>query len=180
MANKERKTASVTKKVVPPMAKSPLISYPRDSKPTPPSKKMSSSQSSIKKENRSSFIKSKNSSAGEIKKPSPRSKIPTAGEQKKAAPTSLHMSLSLSPLHPHSVSTTTTRKSLIMEKMGDKDIVRRAFKTFQNSFNQLKPSGEVRSSASKQVCFFIMLSTFISTLRVSYQILVLQFLDFGF
>lgn len=38
-----------------------------------------------------------------------------------------------------------------MEKMGDKDIVRRAFKTFQNSFNQLKPSSEVRSSVPKQV-----------------------------
>jgi hypothetical protein len=38
-----------------------------------------------------------------------------------------------------------------MEKMGDKDIVKRAFKTFEKSFNQLKSSGEERSSVPKQV-----------------------------
>ncbi|RVX10505.1 Protein WVD2-like 6 [Vitis vinifera] len=151
LANKERKTASVMKKAVSPIAKSPQISKPRDSKPTPTSKMISSSQPSIKKANGSSLPKSKNPSAGEIKKPSPRSKIPSAGEWKKVAPTSLHMSLSLGPPHSDSASLTTTRKSLIMEKMGDKDIVRRAFKTFQNSFNQLKPSSEVRSSVPKQV-----------------------------
>lgn len=151
LANKERKTASVMKKAVSPIAKSPQISKPRDSKPTPTSKMISSSQPSIKKANGSSLPKNKNPSAGEIKKPSPRSKIPSAGEWKKVAPTSLHMSLSLGPPHSDSASLTTTRKSLIMEKMGDKDIVRRAFKTFQNSFNQLKPSSEVRSSVPKQV-----------------------------
>ncbi|KAG2404583.1 uncharacterized protein HKW66_Vig0115050 [Vigna angularis] len=35
--------------------------------------------------------------------------------------------------------------------MGDKDIVKRAFKPFQNSFNQLKASYEDKSSIKKQV-----------------------------
>nr|ACU14162.1 unknown [Glycine max] len=43
------------------------------------------------------------------------------------------------------------RKSLIMEKMGDKDIVKRAFKTFQNNFNQPKTSGENKSLVKEKV-----------------------------
>ena len=38
-----------------------------------------------------------------------------------------------------------------MEKMGDKDIVKRAFKTFQSNYNQLKPSSQEQSPATKQV-----------------------------
>ncbi|XP_047322779.1 protein WVD2-like 7 [Impatiens glandulifera] len=49
---------------------------------------------------------------------------------------SLHNNMSMSLLLGHDATTTTTRKSLIMEKMEDKDIVKRAFRTFQNNFNQ--------------------------------------------
>jgi len=35
-----------------------------------------------------------------------------------------------------------------MERMGDKEIVRRAFKTFQKNFDQVKPS---QDTAPKQV-----------------------------
>jgi hypothetical protein len=35
--------------------------------------------------------------------------------------------------------------------MGDKDIVKRAFKTFQNNFSQLKSSAEERAIREKQV-----------------------------
>jgi hypothetical protein len=45
----------------------------------------------------------------------------------------------------------TIRKSFIREKMGDKDIVKRAFKTFQNNFSQLKSSAEERAIREKQV-----------------------------
>ena len=38
-----------------------------------------------------------------------------------------------------------------MEKMGDKDIVKRAFKTFQNNFNQPKTSGENKSLVKEKV-----------------------------
>lgn len=86
---------------------------------------ISPSQSSTKKLNGLTLQGSKNS--------------PTI-ENKRIAPKSLHMSLSLGP--PNSTaSATTMRKSLIMERMGDKDIVKRAFKSFQNSFNQVFPKG---------------------------------------
>ncbi|KAI8022677.1 Protein WVD2-like 6 [Camellia lanceoleosa] len=38
-----------------------------------------------------------------------------------------------------------------MEKMADKDIVKRAFKTFQNNFNQVRSSGYERSPGQKEV-----------------------------
>lgn len=116
------------------IAKAPHLSTPRVSKPTPTSTLLSSSRSSTKIGNGSSLSRSKNLSAG---------------ESKKVAPKSLHMSLSLGPSSSDPVS--LTRKSLIMEKMGDKDIVKRAFKTFQNNYNQLKTSTEERSAAPKQV-----------------------------
>lgn len=95
---------------------------------------ISPSQSSTKELNGSTLQRSKNS--------------PTL-ENKRIAPTSLHMSLSLGP--PNSTaSTTTMRKSLIMERMGDKDIVKRAFKAFQSSFNQGKPNVDARYSGSKK------------------------------
>nr|VDD06768.1 unnamed protein product [Brassica rapa] len=53
---------------------------------------------------------------------------------KQTASKSLHMSMSLGPSTSDPSSLTSTRKSLIMERMGDKDIVKRAFKTFQKSY----------------------------------------------
>lgn len=83
----------------------------------------------------------------------PKSKT-NPGGYKKSVPTSLHMSLSLDPVNS-GTSFTTTRKSLIMEKMGDKEIVRRAFKTFQNSSNGLRSSTDGLFSGSQQVCLFL-------------------------
>lgn len=145
--NKEKNISKIKKKPASPaaksspitkasrIAKSPHLSTPKVSKPTPMST-LSSSRSSTKIGNGSSL---------------PRSKNLSAGESKKVAPKSLHISLSLGPSSSDPVSLTTTRKSLIMEKMGDKDIVKRAFKTFQNNYNQLKSSKEERSPAPKQV-----------------------------
>nr|VDD56646.1 unnamed protein product [Brassica oleracea] len=48
---------------------------------------------------------------------------------KQTASKSLHMSMSLGPSTSDPSALTSTRKSLIMERMGDKDIVKRAFKT---------------------------------------------------
>jgi len=61
------------------------------------------------------------------------------------------MSLSLAPSNPDPARQSTMRRSLIMERMGDKDIVKRAFKTFHNSFNQPKTSVEDKSLTKKQV-----------------------------
>lgn len=81
----------------------------------------------------------------------PKSKT-TLGGYRKSVPTSLHMSLSLDPVNS-GASFTTARKSLIMEKMGDKEIVRRAFKTFQNSINGLRSSTDGLFSGSQQVSY---------------------------
>uniref|UniRef100_A0A5B7A9K6 Putative neurofilament heavy polypeptide isoform X1 n=1 Tax=Davidia involucrata TaxID=16924 RepID=A0A5B7A9K6_DAVIN len=124
------------KKLASPLPKLPKVSTTRLSKPTSIFSPISAYQSSTKKENSSSL---------------PRSKNPSTGESRRVAPTSLHMSLTLGPANSDSTSLTPTRKSFIMEKMGDKDIVKRAFKTFQNNFNQLRSSGDERCSGPKQV-----------------------------
>ncbi|XP_058777128.1 protein WVD2-like 7 [Vicia villosa] len=157
--NRENNVAKTKKKPVQPKSKASQISTPRSSKPTSNPTKTSTSASSTKKGNSSSL---------------PKRRITSSMENKKVANRSLHMSMSLgSDPVPHTamrkslnmesmgdkdkdivkpVPPTTMRKSLIMESMGDKDIVKRAFKTFQNGFNQLKTSGEVdRSLVKKQV-----------------------------
>ncbi|GAV81325.1 TPX2 domain-containing protein [Cephalotus follicularis] len=133
--NKEKKMVAMTKKPVSSVPRTPQFSTQKVSKPKPTALTMSTSQFSTTKANGSSLARTKNPSAGEIKK---------------VAPKSLHMSLSLGPSNSDPASLTTTRKSFIMEKMGDKDIVKRAFKTFQNSYNQLKSSSEQISAVPKQ------------------------------
>ncbi|WMV48141.1 hypothetical protein MTR67_041526 [Solanum verrucosum] len=165
----DRISAGTKKKLASPVTKSSSISTPT-SKPTPASKVISSSQTSVKKVNGVSYQRSSNApvaqgnkllsrslispSQSSIKKLNgstlQRSKNSSTLENKRIAPTSLHMSLSLGP--PNSTaSTNTMRKSLIMERMGDKDIVKRAFKAFQSSFNQGKPEVDTRYSGSKKV-----------------------------
>lgn len=134
---KERNLAGTMKKPASPLPKrSPQISTPKTAKSTPTPTVMSASRSIAKGDNGLSL---------------PRSKNLSAGERKKIIPSSLHMSLSLSPANYESTHPTTTRKSLIMEKMGDKDIVKRAFKTFQKDVNQVRSSGYEISSRAKEV-----------------------------
>lgn len=57
--------------------------------------------------------------------------------------------MSLGPSASDPTSLTSTRKSLIMERMGDKDIVKRAFKTFQKSYG-FKASVDEQKPALKQ------------------------------
>ncbi|KAH7858636.1 hypothetical protein Vadar_026139 [Vaccinium darrowii] len=136
LSKKEKSFPETKKKQASPLPKkSSEIPTPKTSKPTPTSTVANASWSSTKKANSSSL---------------PRSKILNAGESKKVAP-SLHMSLNLGIANSDSTSVTTPRKSLIMEKMGDKDIVKRAFKTFQNNVNQLGASGDEKSSGRKEV-----------------------------
>ncbi|KAJ0257734.1 F3 protein [Hirschfeldia incana] len=115
-----------TKKPAAPVSKAapPGFSTPRVYKPASKITSLSTSQSSVKKENASSLLRNK-----------------------QTAPKSLHMSMSLGPSGASDPSAlTSTRKSLIMERMGDKDIVKRAFKSFQKSYdletsvNEQKPA----------------------------------------
>lgn len=108
-----------------PVSKASKYSTPRVSKPASTTTSMSTSRFIVKKENVSAL---------------PR--------KKQTAPKTLHTSLNLNQPSSDPTALATTRKSLIMERMGDKEIVRRAFKTFQKSFDQVKPS---QDTAPKQV-----------------------------
>ncbi|GMJ13164.1 hypothetical protein like AT1G24160 [Hibiscus trionum] len=140
--NKERNDSRRTKKKpASPVTKTPQVSTSRTSKPalTPTASSAPRTRSKAGTTLAYSSTKTKNSSVE---------------QSKKVAPRSMHMSLSLDPSSPAPPSlhaTTATRKSLFMEKMGDKDIVKRAFKTFQSDYNQLKPSSHEQSAAAKPV-----------------------------
>ncbi|KAF8085369.1 hypothetical protein N665_0668s0004 [Sinapis alba] len=117
-----------TKKPAAPISKAatPVSSISRVYKPVSKVTSLSTSQSSAKKEHVSSLLRNK-----------------------QTAPKSLHMSLSLGPSASDPSALTSTRKSLIMERMGDKDIVKRAFKTFQKSYD-FKSSVDEQKPALKQ------------------------------
>lgn len=136
MARLNKKPASPVTKAASPVTKASHISTPKVSKAAPTSTALSASRSSTKKGNDSSLPTRKNHSIV---------------ESKKVAPKSLHISFSLGPTNSDQVSLTRNRKSLIMEEMGDKDIVKRAFKSFQKNYNQPKSSSYERSPVPKQV-----------------------------
>ncbi|KAF3517681.1 hypothetical protein DY000_02063522 [Brassica cretica] len=108
-----------------PVSKASKFSTPRVSKPSSTTSSVSTSRSSVKMEN-----------------------VSTLPRKKQTAPKTLHTSLNLNQPSSDPTALATTRKSLIMERMGDKEIVRRAFKTFQKNFDQVKPS---QDTAPKQV-----------------------------
>ncbi|KAF8102254.1 hypothetical protein N665_0199s0029 [Sinapis alba] len=123
------KEKSMIKATASPVPKASKFSTPKVSKPASTTISMSPSGSSVKKENVSS----------------------TLPRKKQTAPKTLHTSLNLNQPSSDPTALATTRKSLIMEHMGDKEIVRRVFKTFQKSFDQIKPSEDGQDSAPKQV-----------------------------
>ncbi|GLT40041.1 hypothetical protein SLA2020_141990 [Shorea laevis] len=131
---KERNVAEVKKKPASPVNKTPQFYTPRTSKPTSTPTTAPSSRTSTKVGTVSSLTRTKN---------------PPMGESKKVASKSLHLSFRLEPSGSNQAPLATTRKSLIMEKMGDKNIVKRAFKTFQSNYNQLKSSSQEQSKMLK-------------------------------
>ncbi|GFP96144.1 hypothetical protein PHJA_001758500 [Phtheirospermum japonicum] len=133
---KEKNSVTTKKKIASPVTKvtRPLqAATPRISKPALTSTPLSASRALKKNINGPQQLKSNDFSARETKR---------------AAPTSLHMSLSLGPTNSVG-GLAMTRKSLIMESMGDKDIVKRAFKTFQNRSNG--SMGDEKTSTIKHV-----------------------------
>ncbi|KAG2257410.1 hypothetical protein Bca52824_076704 [Brassica carinata] len=112
---------------------SPVSSNPRVYKPDSKATSLSTSQSSVKKENFSSSLLRK----------------------KQTASKSLHMSMSLGPSASDPAALTSTRKSLIMERMGDKEIVKRAFKTFQKSYDFTSSVNEQKQIYYCPFMFFV-------------------------
>lgn len=131
----KKKPESPMPKKSSPMPKSPMLSTPKSLKPVLSKSVMSTTRPSVKKENGFTPLTSKKA---------------TRPETKRVLPTSLHMSFSLGPANSDPSALMTTRKSLIMEKMGDKEIVKRAFKAFQN-FNHLSPSCLTKAPATNQL-----------------------------
>ncbi|XP_019091202.1 PREDICTED: protein WVD2-like 7 isoform X1 [Camelina sativa] len=122
-----RNMMKATKIPAAPISKAPQgFSTPRVYKPASQNTSLSTSYSSLKKETPSALLK-----------------------KKQTAPKSLHISMNLDPPASDPTALTSTRKSLIMERMGDKDIVKRAFKTFQKSFD-FKNSVDGENTALKQ------------------------------
>nr|XP_043605838.1 protein WVD2-like 7 [Erigeron canadensis] len=119
------------------MSKSPETLSTKLSKPKAATTPITTSRSSLNKEIASLSSKSKNHSVL---------------ESRRIASTSLHLSMSMSSVHSDTASSVTSsrRRSMFLEQMGDKDIVKRAFKTFQNRYNQL-PSSDGRSTEAKQI-----------------------------
>ncbi|KAL1317325.1 hypothetical protein AAHE18_15G125700 [Arachis hypogaea] len=135
---RESNVAKTKKTSMQPTPKISQISTPRSSssKPTLTQTKLPASSSSTKNADSPSLS---------------RKQITSSGQSRKVANKSLHMSMSLGLSNHDPAPHSTVGKSLIMQKMGDKDIVRRAFKTFQNNYNQPKLSGEDRSLVKRQV-----------------------------
>ncbi|XP_039062067.1 protein WVD2-like 7 isoform X2 [Hibiscus syriacus] len=141
--NKERNDSRMKKKPASPVTLTPQLSTSRASKTTLTPITMSASRSQSKRGTALSYSSTKIKNSSVV-------------QSKKVAPRSLHMSLRVDPSSPDPASLPATRKSLFMEKMGDKDIVKRAFKTFQSNNNRLKPSCQEQSAAAKPVlcCHF--------------------------
>ncbi|XP_057761498.1 protein WVD2-like 7 [Arachis stenosperma] len=135
---RESNVAKTKKTSMRPTPKISQISTPRSSssKPTLTQTKLPASSSSTKNADSPSLS---------------RKQIASSGQSRKVANKSLHMSMSLGLSNHDPAPHSTVGKSLIMQKMGDKDIVRRAFKTFQNNYNQPNYSGEDRSLVKRQV-----------------------------
>ncbi|MED6155646.1 hypothetical protein PIB30_006819 [Stylosanthes scabra] len=167
--NKESSAAKLKQKSVPVSSKASQVSTPRSSRPT-----STPSQISAPRSLRPSSIPSQISTprSSPSKPASTPTKTPASatstkrgnspsfsgrkaaspGEQKKVPNKSLHMSLSLGPSKPDPTPApapnNTMRRSLIMEKMGDKDIIKRAFKSF---LSQSKSFGDDNFSVKKQI-----------------------------
>ncbi|PIA62299.1 hypothetical protein AQUCO_00200357v1 [Aquilegia coerulea] len=136
VASKNTDLAKTTKKPAASTAKTTHTSRSRVSKPAPVSPVISASKISTRKESTPSLPKKSSSPA--VKKMA-------------TTPKSLHMSLTLEPSKSDLATPDTTRRSFIMEKMGDKDIVKRAFRAFQNNFSLSKPSIEDKSYTPVQL-----------------------------
>ncbi|KAF8040077.1 hypothetical protein BT93_B2335 [Corymbia citriodora subsp. variegata] len=126
-ARKEQSASVHKKKPESPVMKLPKVTNPRQLRSSASTTPIASSlRSSSKPGTTLSMPKSKNLSSG---------------EKKNAVPKALHMSTALGSTNSHPASP-ATRKSFIMERMGDKDIVKRAFKMFQNNNVGQTLSGE--------------------------------------
>ncbi|KAK9117008.1 hypothetical protein Sjap_015955 [Stephania japonica] len=96
-------------------------------------------------------VSSRVSTTKQRRSPLPRNRNPSLVESKRLTPKSLHLSIALAPKNADSASSPMIRRSLILEKMGDKEIVKRAFGQFQKHLNLPRSSGDVKPPVPHKV-----------------------------
>ncbi|KAL9270972.1 WVD2-like 7-like protein [Drosera capensis] len=128
--------SSTKRKQTAPAVRSPVGSTPKPQKPAVARPVSSSTKRSSEKKTGLTPVTSKKSAP--------------AASRTVAAP-SLHMSLNLDSSNSDPGLLATTRKSLIMERMGDKDIIKRAFRTFQNNLGEVSFPSLAKSSSTQQL-----------------------------
>ncbi|KAL5722370.1 hypothetical protein ACHQM5_005900 [Ranunculus cassubicifolius] len=135
-ASNDKNSVKAKKKPVAPATKTTRTLLPRLAKVTPVSPIESASKISTRKSSPS--LPKKNS--------------PSSVKKKTSTPNAVHMSLSLEPTTSDSATPVTARRSFIMEKMGDKDIVKRAFRAFQTVSPQvpITKAAQVPSTSTPQ------------------------------
>lgn len=138
-AAKEKIPAKTTRKLVTPKTKAAQTSVSNASKPSQSSPATSTtSRTPARKDSSPSLLKNK--------------QLFSADKKLSTSSTSLHMSLNAPPVKSDSSFLNTTRRSLIMEQMGDKEIVKRAFKAFRNTYGTpISNNGEGTSSTFQQL-----------------------------
>ncbi|KAI3985207.1 hypothetical protein MKX01_015141, partial [Papaver californicum] len=137
-ATKEKIPARTMRNLVTPKIKT--------AKPSPSSPTISTYRTPLRKDSSPSLLKNK--------------QLVSADNKGSTSSTSLHMSLNAPPVKSHSSFLNTTRRSLIMEQMGDKEIIKRAFKAFKNTYGTSLSSGEGTSSTFQQLSEHTFSSTF--------------------
>ncbi|RZC80119.1 hypothetical protein C5167_042695 [Papaver somniferum] len=137
-AAKEKIPAKTTRKLVTPKTKAAQTSVSKASKPSQSLPAISTTcRTPARKDSSPSLLKNK--------------QLFSADNKRTTSSTSLHMSLNAPPVKSDSSFLNTTRRSLIMEQMGDKEIVKRAFKAFKNTYGTPLSNGEGTSSTSQQL-----------------------------
>ncbi|KAK4779958.1 hypothetical protein SAY87_016064 [Trapa incisa] len=136
---KERSTIEIKKKPTSPLPKLPHVATPKVSKPIFVSSAPSASRSSTRARPAQTSV-SKN-----LNPP------PSTDNLKKVAGKSLHLTTTTSPMSSQASVPTPSRKSLIMESMGEKDIVKKAFKMFRNNVREVELTSNDKSPMPKQV-----------------------------
>ncbi|KAK4762964.1 hypothetical protein SAY86_008732 [Trapa natans] len=137
--SKEKSTPNIRKKPASPLPKLPQVATPKVSKPIPVSAASPASRSSTRVGTAQTSVRSKN-----LNPP------PSTDSSKKVSRKSLQLPVSTRPVGSQAPVSTPSRKSLIMESMGEKDIVKKAFKMFRTNVREVDSTGIEKSPIPKQ------------------------------
>ncbi|MCL7034019.1 hypothetical protein MKW94_008019 [Papaver nudicaule] len=134
--------AKTMRKLAAPKTKTAQTSVSKASKPSPSSPAISTTSGTpTRKDSGPSLPKNKQIFSADNKQSTSSALLPPANSDSSFLP----------PANSDSSFLNTTRRSLIMEQMGDKEIIKRAFKTFKNTYGTPLSTGEGTSSTFQQL-----------------------------